>query len=275
MARSNRLDPDGRLLYPELLYSCPKKSGKTAFAAMVVLYVVLVLGGKFAEGYAVANDLEQAQGRVFQALRRIVEASPLLRDEAVITASRIEFPTTGASIQAIAGDYAGAAGANPSITAFDELWGFTSERSRRLWDEMAPVPTRRISCRLTTTYAGFDGESLLLAELYKQGLKGELVGSDLRAQPGLLTFWSMSFIAPWQTAAWREQMRSSLRTSAYLRLIENRWVTSETPFIELEWWDTRCVDAGAAPVVIDPMLPIWLVELSASLPSRKERSDGP
>ena len=25
---------DDRLLYPELVYSCPKKSGKTAFAAM-------------------------------------------------------------------------------------------------------------------------------------------------------------------------------------------------------------------------------------------------
>jgi hypothetical protein len=39
------LDADGRLSYPELIYSCPKRSGKTGFAAMTVLYVVLVLGG--------------------------------------------------------------------------------------------------------------------------------------------------------------------------------------------------------------------------------------
>jgi hypothetical protein len=44
-----------------------------------------VLGGRFAEGYAVANDLEQAQGKVFQAARRICEASPYLRREATIT----------------------------------------------------------------------------------------------------------------------------------------------------------------------------------------------
>ena len=89
------LSQDGRLKYPELLYSAPKKSGKTAYGAMLVLYVVLVLGGPYAEGYCVANDLEQAQGRVFQAIKRIIKASPLLRDRANVTASKIEFPETG------------------------------------------------------------------------------------------------------------------------------------------------------------------------------------
>ena len=28
-----KLDDNGRLLYPEQIYSCPKKSGKTTFAA--------------------------------------------------------------------------------------------------------------------------------------------------------------------------------------------------------------------------------------------------
>lgn len=72
------LTPDGRLKYPELAFSGPKKSGKTAFAAMILLYVVRILGGRYAEGFAAANDYEQAQGRVFQAAARIVEASPLL-----------------------------------------------------------------------------------------------------------------------------------------------------------------------------------------------------
>src|SRR5438067_12224919 len=74
------LTPDGRLRYPELVFSAPKKSGKTATAAMIVLYVVIVFGGPYAEGYVCANDYEQAAGRVFQAISRILEASPLLRD---------------------------------------------------------------------------------------------------------------------------------------------------------------------------------------------------
>jgi hypothetical protein len=117
---------------------------------------------------------------VFQAIKRIVEKSPHLRREAKISQNRIEFPETGATIQAIASDYAGAAGANPTISSFDELWGYTSERSHRLWDEMIPVPTRKISCRLTTTYAGFEGESELLEGLYKRGLAQPEIGPDLR-----------------------------------------------------------------------------------------------
>ena len=66
-------------------------------------------------------------------------------------------------------------GGNPNFIVFDELWGYTSEGSRRLWDEMIPVPTRKVSARLTVTYAGFEGESELLEELYKRGLKGEQV----------------------------------------------------------------------------------------------------
>jgi len=36
--------PDERLPYSELVYSAPKKSGKTALAAMIVLYVIIVFG---------------------------------------------------------------------------------------------------------------------------------------------------------------------------------------------------------------------------------------
>ena len=36
--------PDGRLPYSEMVYSCPKKSGKTATAAMATIYVVVMLG---------------------------------------------------------------------------------------------------------------------------------------------------------------------------------------------------------------------------------------
>jgi phage terminase large subunit-like protein len=149
---------------------------------MIVLTMVLLFGGRHAEAYCVANDFDQAQGWVFAAVRRIVEASPLMAEAATITANKIEFGSIGgATIQAIAGDYAGAAGANPVITSFDELWGYVSERSRRLWDEMIPPPTRRVACRLTTTYAGFEGESVLLEELYRRGLAQPLVGKDLHA----------------------------------------------------------------------------------------------
>jgi phage terminase large subunit-like protein len=251
------LTADGRLPFPEMVFSGPKKTGKTGFAAMAVIYVVVVLGGPYAEGYCVANDFEQAQGRVFQAVSRIIEASPLLRDSAKITANRIEFTSTGSTITAIASDYAGAAGSNPTISVFDELWGVTSESGIRLWDEMVPVPTRKISVRLTVTYAGFEGESKLLEELYKRGLAGEEIAPALYRQPGLLMFWSHEPVAPWQTPEWISQMRGQLRPNAFLRLIENRWVSSESSFIPIEWFDA-CVDSKLTPELADPRLSVWV-----------------
>src|SRR5262245_33131965 len=53
-------------------------------------------------------------------------------------------------------------GRESQLHRFDELWAYTSEGARRLWDEMVPVPTRKVSGRLTVTYAGFEGESVLL-----------------------------------------------------------------------------------------------------------------
>ena len=256
LAHAFRRSADGRLEFPEQIFSAPKKSGKTAFAAMVTLYVVLVHGGRNAEAFCIANDLEQAAGRVFTALVRIVRASPALCDEARIGATKVEF-TTGAVIIALASDFAGAAGANPCITCFDELWGYTSERSRRLWDEMVCPPTRRTALRLTVTYAGFEGESQLLEDLYKRAIALPLVDVDLHAGDGLLCYWTHDFVSEWQTEAWREQMRGQLRTNAYLRLIENKWVSSESGFVEIDWWDA-CTATDLTPVVAAPDLPVWL-----------------
>ena len=186
----------------------------------------------------------------------------MLAGVASITASRIEFPELGATITAIASDAAGAAGANPVITVFDELWAYTSERARRLWDELSVPPTRKVACRLTVSYAGYEGESDLLEEIYKRGLKQPCVGDSLYAGDGLLMAWHHAPIAPWQTPEWIEQMRSALRPNAFLRLIENRWVSSELTFIDIQAWDA-CTDPNLTPIVADRTLLVW-VGLDAS-----------
>ena len=96
---------------------------------------------------------------------------PITQARANVTQARIEFPDLNATIGALGSDYAGAAGGNQGIAVFDELWAYASERARRLWDEMVPPPTKKIACRLTVTYAGFEHESELLEELYKRGLR--------------------------------------------------------------------------------------------------------
>src|SRR5262249_13842018 len=131
----------------------------------------------------------------------------------------------------------------------------TSERSRRLWDEMVISPARKISARLTVTYAGFEGESVLLEELYKRCMAQLAIAPTLHAGDGLLMFWSHEPIAPWQDERWLREMRRSLRPNQYLRMIENRFVTSESSFITLAAWD-RCVDPNLRPVFGDRGLPV-------------------
>jgi phage terminase large subunit-like protein len=249
-------DDNGRLLYPEQIYSCPKKSGKTTFAAIHALTLLLLFGGAYPEATICANDQEQSVGRVFTMIRRIVESSPLLKREAKITQDKITFLAFDATITAIPSNFATAAGGNQNISVFDELWAFTSERSRRLWDELVPPPTRQVACRLTTTYAGFEGESLLLEELHKRGLQQPQIGDDLYAGDGILTFWSHTPVAPWQTEAWLAEMRRTLRPNQYLRMIENRFVTTETSFISLAAWD-RCVDPNLRPSFGERGLPVY------------------
>jgi terminase large subunit-like protein len=248
---------DGRLLYPEMIYGAIKKSGKTGFAALFVLTLLLLFGGPYAEAYIAANDFEQAQSRAFEMIRRTVETSPLLRGEAKISTDRITFAATGATIRVLASDFASAAGGHPTISVFDELWGYSSERARRLYDELVPVPTRRISCRLTVTHAGFEGEGELLQELYKRGMALPEVGPSLHAGDGLLMAWHHEPIAPWQTKAWLADMKRSLRPNQYLRMCENRFVTTESSFVEMEWWDA-CTDPAAAPLAVDTWLPVYI-----------------
>src|SRR5215471_18319011 len=52
-------------------------------------------------------------------------------------------------------------------------------------------------------------------------------------------------------------MRRSLRPNQYLRMIENRFVSSESTFIDLDAWDA-CVDPDAAPMLQDRNLPVWI-----------------
>jgi phage terminase large subunit-like protein len=244
-----KFDDDGRLLYREWLYSCPKKSGKTTFQAIIQITMTLLFGGAFPESYVLANDQEQARSRVFEICCRIINASPLLKDEAAITANKIEFPAFNATISAITSNAGSAAGGNAVVAGFDELWAYTSERSRRLWDEMTPPPTRKIAVRVTVTYAGFTGESVLLEELYRRGMQLPLVGDSLHAGDGLLMAWHTKPIAPWQDQAWLTDMRRQ-RASVFQRHVLNEFASSSSQFVDLNKWDA-CVRPGLAPVHAD------------------------
>jgi len=67
----------GRLPYDTIIYSCVKKSGKTTTNAAVTLWWAFTQEAPN-EILIIANDLEQAQGRVFKAIAGIIQHNPEL-----------------------------------------------------------------------------------------------------------------------------------------------------------------------------------------------------
>lgn len=252
-----QLTDDGRMLYTELCYSAGKKSGKTGLAALIVIYTAVVRAGIGGEINCLANDLEQSSSRVFKQCAEILQASPLHKDSVDVTVNKIIFKSTGTVIGAVANDYEGFSGGNPTLNVYDELAYFTAESSRRLWDEGVPSPARRISFRLCVSTAGFDDEPSPLRDIYDRAMKsGVEIAPDLRRDGNLLCYWTHRCCAPWQSIAWIEEMRRTLRPVQFARLILNRWTSSESAFIDLDQWDA-CVDQDLSPIISQPTFPVW------------------
>jgi phage terminase large subunit-like protein len=259
------LRPDGRLKYTELAYCATKKSGKTSMAAMITAYTAIVLTPLNGELYLLANDREQAQSRVFKVLVQIPEASPLLRGAVTITANRITVTTSGTTVIALPNDYRGFSESNPTLNVYDETAYFTAEASHRLWDEGMPSPARQLSFRLSVSTAGFEGEPSPLKDLYERTvIGGTLIAPDLYERDNTLVFWSHNpRLAPWVSSEWVEEQRAALRPTQFARLIENRWVASESIFIALSEFDA-CTAADATPVFSSSSLDVY-VAVDASL----------
>ncbi len=163
--------------FQNLIYSTVKKSGKTTIAALIARWIS-ERWGKMNEIYVVANDLEQARGRVYDKVLKSIQLDPRYdrRQDALpgiwdVVQREARHIPTGSILRALSGDYRGEAGSNPTATFWSELWGYTHEASQRLWDELTPVPTRPRSIRMVETYSGFEGESLLLIDLYELATK--------------------------------------------------------------------------------------------------------
>ncbi len=236
-------DRQGKFPYSTYIMGDIKKSAKTELGAAVGLWFMLTEPGR-PEGYALANDLEQANSRSFGAINEVIDANPLLKRNLVVRRHprpAIVFPD-GGRLEALPHDYAGEAGANQAITLWTELWAFHSERSERLWEEFTPVPTRLNSIRWVDSYAGFRDESLLLWKLYEATvLKGRRVHRDLPMYEDvtgtIVCYWGTKPHMPWQTAAYYASQRAQLRPTTFARLHENKWDTSRSAFIKADQWD--------------------------------------
>lgn len=178
----------GHFPYTTVLLSTVKKSGKTTLAAIVARWMAETQT-RMGEIYFAGNDLDQAKGRSFASVSESIKLTPgaiqragdwVLPNKWVVLKTFMECLTTGTVLKAVAVDAKGEAGGNPNLTVWTELWGFTLPDAVKFYTEMTPVPTRRDSIRLVETYAGYDGDSTLLQDLYNTGMAGrQLTNGEL------------------------------------------------------------------------------------------------
>ncbi len=268
-----RRDPvTNHYLYNIVFWSQPKKSGKTTIAGAVARWAAETWG-RFGEILCVGNDADQAKGRAYKALSQSIQLDPKYRPNKrqlpgrwTVGAKETVCYSTGTEVKAIASDYKGEAGANPILSVWTELWGFVHEADLRFWAELAPSPTRPVSMRWVETYAGYHGESELLYNLYetavlngRQITAGEL--GDLTAfaespnpdspvpifvnpEAGIVAFWDTGEQGrrmDWQHGergeAYYRSEEATQTPKQFRRLHFNEWVSAESEFVRVEWWD--------------------------------------
>lgn len=295
-------------LFTSVLYSTIKKSGKTAIAGVQGRYSAEFSGNK-AEIYFIANDKDQAKDRAYESAKTSITLAPAYQKAKgllpgswrIIERIATHIPTDS-TMQAIASDYQGAAGGNPTLTCWTELWGFTLERFKRLWDELTPVPTRARSMRWVETYAGYRDESELLWTYYQLGMQGRRatvkdlepyawpLGSDpwpfadrneipiwINEHAGMVTYWDTAVEPtnyarrmPWQQGArgarYYQHQATELREPAFNRLHRNLWQNSLSALMPVEWYEACSFEKrGVDKLSFDAGYPVVLgVDASVS-----------
>lgn len=237
-----RRDENGDFVYSLILYSDLKKSAKSTIAAAVCLY--LAWHSSWESVRIVANDLKQADSRTFYYIERAIRLNPELMSQCEIKRYHIKLPNQ-TMITAIPVDPKGEAGGGDLITCFTELWAFKNEAAKRLWSETTLSPLKfGKSLRWCESYAGFEGESPILEQLYQAGKKdGQQIDvgiPDLELYVNqaarMLTLWNTRPLCPWQTDHYYAQEAAVLTESEFKRMHRNEWASSEDIFVPLEWW---------------------------------------
>lgn len=249
-------DEDGGLPYKELIYSCPKKSGKTTIGGCILAYFLYNVEAPN-EILCAANTKDQASARAFRDLKNFIKRNRHLKGEVLSQRDdRIEL-RSGSVCMAIPSDSSSQAGANHGCVLFDEVWAYTSERDERFYEEMTLPPTRKAPLRVLTSYAGYPGESRILEKIYKrflddegnprEGVEMPLPGLPAYALGKSLCYWDTEGRMPWQDERYYDEQRRTLRPSTFARLHRNMWVSGDERLLSLEDI-TAAIDPGHGPV---------------------------
>lgn len=234
-------DERGLFKYSLVLWSDIKKSIKSTIAAAVLLWRAWHVD--YGQFYVIANTRDQADSRVAYYLRRAIELNPNLKSQCNVNYSTHTVTLPNRSyIKAIPVNAAGEAGANPTMVEVTELWGATSKEAQRMWTETTlPPALLGKSQKWIDTYAGFQGESIILEQQYDTGiLHGTRIDPEYdffyeNRQARMFSIWNERPRLPWQTPEYYSAEEQTLLPNEFLRVHRNVWSSGSEVFVPKEW----------------------------------------
>lgn len=259
---------DGKYKYTTVIYSAPKKSGKSALASAVTLY--MAYSRPYSYIYCLANDGKQSNDRIYEPIRRCLDLHRKLggpfakespnKSEVVLS--------NGTKVEAVNCDESGEAGAQPLFSVVSEIWGWKTAAKVRLFSETTVPPTLYgYALRWIESYAGEKGVSTILEKVYETAVKqgrphpdfldlecedGPVVWVNDRAHT--FCYWDHVPRMIWQTEEYYEAEANLLSASEFERIHRNRWASSLNVFVTKDQWDA----VGKLADPIGPLTPVVL-----------------
>lgn len=168
---------DGLLKHRRALIGVPRKNGKSALIASLVLEQI-VLGVSGGQIYSAAADKEQAR-IIFKTVKKMIELEPELSEMLEVYQNSIYNPTTGSVYRALSSESFTKEGLNSTFIVIDELH---AQPNRELYDVLSLSMGARLEPMLvaiTTAGTKYDsaGKDSLCYSMYQRGVqlaKGEI-----------------------------------------------------------------------------------------------------
>lgn len=244
---------DGTRLYRTVWLEVPRKNAKTTLAAGLALYGLLADGEPGAQVYMGARDRSQAR-LCFELARKMVAASPKLRQRCKAVRSYIEAPGSGSVLRTISGEALSQHGFNAHVAVLDEVH---AHKNRDLWDVLSSsVGARQQPIVIGITTAGVYDPNHISWELHDYATRvatGELddpsflaviYGAEQdddwedpktwqKANPSL----GITVMPDFLESELQKARVSPARQTTFAQLYLNKWTREVSRWLDMNMWD--------------------------------------
>lgn len=270
------VDDEGRRIIEMAYLEVPKKSGKSEFAAGIILLALVTETMPGCQIYGAAAATRQALN-VYRAATKMVEQEPILKQRLRIlrgTNRIIKRSDPDSFYAAIAADGDLGDGVNPSVVVADEVHRWKTRKQLENWDVLSNGGiTRRQTLTVAITTAGIENESPLAWRLHQKTLKinagivsdpkfyGRIYGADKDDDPAAESTWVKAMPSLKQNGGFLDisKVREKFTThesegdlTSWKRYFLNIWDQRENLAIDIGKWDASAGPWQAKGMLADP-----------------------